>query len=95
MQDELQDHHSSATQIWDLVLERYDETPSLAVALSSSTEQIEGHVDAAATNGVHWGARLALTAIVSHFPELELKFELLGSGYNTDLMKDEMEALWT
>jgi hypothetical protein len=32
---------------------------------------------------------------LSHFPELELELELLGSGYNADLTKDEMEALWT
>jgi hypothetical protein len=65
--------------------------PSLAVALSLSTELIKGHVNAAAINGVHWGARLVLTAVLSHFPELEL----LRSGYNADLMKDEMEAFWT
>jgi hypothetical protein len=41
------------------------------------------------------GARLALTTILSHFPKLELKLELLGSRYNADLSKDEMESLWT
>jgi hypothetical protein len=39
------------------------------------------------------GGRLALTAVLSHFPELEHELELLGSGYNANLMKDEMEAL--
>jgi hypothetical protein len=73
------------------VLEWSDETPSLAVALSSITKHIDSHIDTAAASGVHWGARLALTAVLSHFPELGL----LGSGYNTDLMKDEMEVLWT
>jgi hypothetical protein len=38
------------------------------------------------------GARLALTAILSHIPELELELELLGSGYNANLMTDEMEV---
>jgi hypothetical protein len=33
--------------------------------------------------------------VLSHFPKLELKLELLGSGYNADLTKDEMEAFWT
>jgi hypothetical protein len=56
---------------------------------------IKGHVDAATTNGVHWGARLALTAVFSHFPKLELELELLGSGYNVDLTKDQMEVFWT
>jgi hypothetical protein len=73
----------------------HDETPSLLVALSSTVEQNEGRVYAAATNGVHWGARLALTTILSHFLEVELELELLGSGYNVDMSKDEMEALWT
>jgi hypothetical protein len=47
---------SLATQIWELMLERSNETPSLVVALSSPAEQIEGHIDAAACNGVNWGA---------------------------------------
>jgi hypothetical protein len=64
------------------------------VALSSIIEQIEGRVDAVAANGVHCRAWLALIAVLSHFPELELELELLRFGYNADLMKDEMEDLW-
>jgi hypothetical protein len=37
-----------------------------------------------ATSGVHWG-RLALTAGLLHFLELEPEVELLGSEYNADL----------
>jgi hypothetical protein len=55
MQDELQALHSLSTHIRDLVLERSDEIPSLVVALSLTVEQIKGHVDAAAANGVHGG----------------------------------------
>jgi hypothetical protein len=55
MQDEHQALCSSATRIGDLVLERSDEMPSLAVTLSSTVEQIKGRIDAAAANGVHWG----------------------------------------
>jgi hypothetical protein len=77
------------------VLERPSEAPSLAIALSLIVDLIQGHVDAAATNKVHWGARLALTAVLSHFPELELELKLLGSRYNTDQMKDEMEVFLT
>jgi hypothetical protein len=29
---------------------------------------------------------LALTAALSHFPELETELELLGSGHNVDLI---------
>jgi hypothetical protein len=38
------------------------------------------------------GVQLALIAVLSHFPELELELELLGSGYNADLTRDEMEV---
>jgi hypothetical protein len=40
-------------------------------------------------------AWLALTAILSDFAGLELELELLGFGYKADMMKDEMEVLWT
>jgi hypothetical protein len=46
----------------------------------------------AAVSRVHWGARLALITVLSHFLKLELEYELLGPGYNVDLMKDEMEV---
>jgi hypothetical protein len=95
MRDEHEALQSLASRIRDPVLERYDETPPLAVALSPSTVLIEVHVDAVAINRVHWGAWLALTTILSHFPELGSELELLGSEYNADLMKDEMEAFWT
>jgi hypothetical protein len=41
------------------------------------------------------GGRLALAAILSHFPDLEVELDLPGSGYNADLRSDEMEILWT
>jgi hypothetical protein len=53
MQDELQALQSSATRIWDLVLERSNGTPSLVVLLSSTVEQIEGCIDAATASGVY------------------------------------------
>jgi hypothetical protein len=79
-----------------LVLMEPDGVAPLAVALflSSLSRPSEIQVSVAALNGVRWGARLALTAILSHFPELEVKLDLLGSGYNADLSCDEMEALW-
>jgi hypothetical protein len=54
------------------VLERSGEVPSLAVALSSTADLIESHVDATAANGVDWGGGggLPLTAFLSHFPDL-------------------------
>jgi hypothetical protein len=79
-----------------LVLMEPDGVAPLAVALflSSLSGPSEMHVSVAALNGVRWGARLALTAILSHFPELEVKLDLLGSAYNADLSCNEMEALW-
>jgi hypothetical protein len=35
-----------------------------------------------------------LVATLLHFPELEAEQEVLGSRRNTDLMKDQMDALW-
>jgi hypothetical protein len=32
---------------------------------------------------------------MSHFPKMDSELELLGSRYNADLTKDEMEAFWT
>jgi hypothetical protein len=93
MQDELHAFHSSASQICDLVLERFDETLSLVAALSSTMEQIDGRVDAAAANWVHCGARLVLAIVLLHFLKLELELELLEFRYNADLSKDEMEVL--
>jgi hypothetical protein len=95
MQDEHQAFQSSVIRIWDLVLQRFDEAPSIVAALSSTTNLIEGRVDAAATNRVHWGGRLALTIVLLHFSKLGLELELLGSEYNADLTKDDMDVFWT
>jgi hypothetical protein len=54
-------------------------------------ELIEDQVYAMAANGVRWGTRSALTAIVSHFPELEL----LRCCCNMDLIEDQVDAGWT
>jgi hypothetical protein len=95
MQDKHEALRSSATQVWGPVLGRSNGMPLLAVALSPSAELVECRVNAVAINGVPWGARLALTAVLSHFPKPESEMELLGLGYNADLTKDEMEALRT
>jgi hypothetical protein len=77
------------------VLKRSDKASSLVALLSSAVDLIEGHVDAAVANRVHWGARLALITALSHFPKLEPKFELFGSRYNADLTEGQLDALWT
>jgi hypothetical protein len=55
MRDEHGALRSLATLVWGLVLGRSNETPSLVVALSPSAELIEGHVNVAGINRVHWG----------------------------------------
>jgi hypothetical protein len=47
--------------------------------LSSTADLIEDCVDAAATNGVHWGGGV-LTVALSHFPEIEPELDSLGPG---------------
>jgi hypothetical protein len=82
-------------RVWHSVLRESGEVPPLAVALSpSSPSQLtETQVNAAAINGVQWGAWLALTTVLSHFLKLEVELDLLVSKYNTNLMSDEMEVL--
>jgi hypothetical protein len=36
-----------------------------------------------------------LAATLSHFSELGIELELLGSGHNTDQIEDQVDALWT
>jgi hypothetical protein len=57
MQDEHQALQSSATWVWDLVVEGSGESPSLLATLSSTADLIKDCVDAAATNGVLGGGR--------------------------------------
>jgi hypothetical protein len=40
------------------------------------------------------GARLALTAALSHFPEVEPKLELHGPRHNADLTESQLDAHW-
>jgi hypothetical protein len=67
-----------------LVLERADMSSSLVESLSLVVELLEGYIDAAAANRVHWGTRPVLATALSHFSELGSELELLGSGHNTD-----------
>jgi hypothetical protein len=43
-------------------------TSSLASSLSLAADLIEGHIDVTVANKVHWGAQLALTTALPHFP---------------------------
>jgi hypothetical protein len=76
------------------VLDVADGPSSLAVALSSAVELLRGHIDAVAVNKVCWGTGSALVAAVLHLPNLGPELELLGSGCNADLAKDQVDTLW-
>jgi hypothetical protein len=76
-----------------LVLSGADGLSSLAAAVSAVAELLEGRFDAMTASGVHWGARSALVATVSHFLELENKLGVLGSGCSSSLIEDETDAL--
>jgi hypothetical protein len=56
-------------------------------------ELIDGRVNTVIDNGFRWETQSALAAALSHFSELETELELLGSGCNMGLMKDEVDAL--
>jgi hypothetical protein len=61
------------------VLERADESSSLAASLFSAAELLEDRIDTTVNNGVCWGTWSALVAALSHFLEFGTKLELLGS----------------
>jgi hypothetical protein len=71
-----------------LVLDNAHGPSSLVASLSVVVELFEGQFDAVIMNGVRWGTRSVLVAALSHFLELDVELELLGSGCNTDLTED-------
>jgi hypothetical protein len=80
-------------RVQDLVHRGPVGTSSLVASLSSATELIEDHIDMAATNGVRWGTKSALVAVISHFLELGTELELLESGRNANLTEDHVVTL--
>jgi hypothetical protein len=70
-----------------------DSLSSLEASMSTVAELLEGQIDVAAANRVHWGSCSALVIAVSHFPELKAELEVLGSGHSADLTEDEADAL--
>jgi hypothetical protein len=58
---------TSSTWIRDFMLDGADGPSSLVASLSMVVELLEGHIDAAATNGVRWGTQSALVATLLHF----------------------------
>jgi hypothetical protein len=85
---ELEALRTLVAHVRGLVLGNADGSSSMAASLSMVVELLEGRIDTATANGVHWGTRSTLVATLSHFPELKTKLELLGSGRNADLIED-------
>jgi hypothetical protein len=90
---ELEALWTSATRVWDLVLDNINGPSSLAASLSTVVELLEGRIDTAATNGVRWGTRSALVAALSRFLELNSKLVLLRSRHNADLIDYLVDSL--
>jgi hypothetical protein len=63
------------------VLDNADQSSSLAVSMSTVAELLEGQVDTVAANGVRWGTRSVLVAVLSHIPKLEAEAELLLESF--------------
>jgi hypothetical protein len=78
----------------DSVLGDTGGSSSLAASLAEAAEEVENQINTADANGVQWGTRSALVAILLHFRELEPKLELLGSGRDAYLIEDQADALW-
>jgi hypothetical protein len=90
---ELEALRASAALVWDCVLGDTSESSSLAASLARVVEEDENRINTAIANGVRWGARFALVAVLSHFPELEPNLELFRSGQDTDLSDERVDAL--
>jgi hypothetical protein len=77
------------------VLDGADGPSSLVASLSMVVELLEDRVNVVAANGVCWGTRSTLVAILLHVLEFETELELLRSRSNMNLVDDQVGALWT
>jgi hypothetical protein len=91
---ELEALWTSIMFVQDLVLGSAIKSSSLVASLAMVAEEVENRINTMTANGVWWGTRYALVAVMSHFPELEPKLELLGYGRDADLSDDQVDAIW-
>jgi hypothetical protein len=92
---ELEVLRSSVARVWDLVLHGAGEPSSLVTSMTVATELFKNWIDAATANGVLWGSHSALVPVVSHFQELDVDLEVVGSRHSVGLIEDEVDALWS
>jgi hypothetical protein len=76
------------------VLDEADGSYSLVAALSLVAEPLRGRIETTTGNGVCCGTWSAFVVTLSHFLGLAIELELLGSRHNTDLIEDQVDALW-
>jgi hypothetical protein len=62
---------ASAALVQDSMLGDTGEPSSLVASLAMVAEEVENWINTMAANGVRWGTRSALVAILSHFLKLE------------------------
>jgi hypothetical protein len=91
---ELEAMRASVTRVQDLVLGSADRPRSLVVAMSMAWSCSKAG-STRGSNEARLGCCLVLVAAVLHFSELKTELEVLGSGCNTDLIEDKVDALWT
>jgi hypothetical protein len=91
---ELEALRASVALVRDLILGDIGRSSSLVASLPKAVKEVENRINMMANNGVQWGTRSALVAILLHFRELEPKLELLGSGRDAYLIEDQADALW-
>jgi hypothetical protein len=61
---------SSTARFRGLVLGDADRSSTQVMSMSMVAKLLEGQIDTAAANGVHWGSRSTLVAVVSHYSGL-------------------------
>jgi hypothetical protein len=84
----------SVALVRDSVLGDSSELSSLAAPLAWVPEEVENRINTAAANGVRSETRSTLVVVLSHFPKLELKLELLRFRRDADQSDDRADALW-
>jgi hypothetical protein len=85
--------HSLTARVRGLVLGDANGSSTQATFMSAVAELLEGPIDTVAAYGVRWESRSALVAAISHFLELDVDLEVLGSGRSMGLTEDEVDAL--
>jgi hypothetical protein len=91
---ELEALRASVALVRDSILGNTGRSSSLATSLAEVAGEVENQINKAAANGVWWGTHSSLVAVLSHFPELDPRLELLGPRRDADLSDDRVDNHW-